>query len=272
VRRVDPRFRVPVIVGALALFAIGFTVGFVIGDSDDEPLAAPSPSPPAETTTATSTPVVETPTADDAPAITSQGSVLREGDRPVVAAASNVPCASLIEPGLLGECGEVTVAGQRVVWVMQQATTATGTPAFSVRIFSFVPTAGGWVEWLQASDPTGERWSDVNVVETDLTGDGVAELLVGFRDVAETQTLEYDIVGYGQDNVPEVLAHPDPAAKGSVVVSGGAILEYSALYPANEPVCCPSSYRLQTIGFEDAFFRVEETDTVLPTAVPLSQL
>lgn len=268
----NSRLRAAVIVGAVVLFALGFTVGFLIGGDDDEPVAAPSPSPSPAITTSTSTIVVETPSPDDAPAITSQGSVLREGDRPVVAVASNVPCATLIEPGVLGECGEVTVAGQRIVWVVQQATTATGSPAFTVRIFSFVPTAGGWVEWLQASDTSGERWSDVNVLETDLTGDGVAELLVGFRDVGERQTLEYDIVGYGQDNLPAVLAHPDPATRGSVVVSAGAILEYSALYPADEPVCCPSSYRLQTIGFEEDFFRVVASDTVLPTAVPLTQL
>ena len=80
---------------------------------------------------------------------------------------------------MLGECGEVLVGGQRVVWVVQQSATATGTPAFGVRT-TFVPDAGGWVEWLQASDPTGERWSDVNVLAADLTGDVADELLVGF--------------------------------------------------------------------------------------------
>ena len=260
------------IVGAVVLFALGFTAGLLIGGGGDDPVAVPSPSPSPPTTTSTTTTVIATPPPGDEPAITPEGRVLREGDRPVVAVASNVPCATLIEPGVLGECGEVTVAGQRVVWLVQRSTTPTGTPAFGARIFTFVADAGGWVEWLQAGDPTGERWSDVNVLESDLTGDGVAELLVGFRGVGEDRTLEYDIVGYGEDGVPDVLAHPDPAPMGSVVVSAGAILEYSALYPANEPVCCPSSYRLRTIAFEDGFFRVQAAETVLPTAVPLSQI
>ncbi len=261
------------IVGAVVLFGLGFLVGFLIGGTgDDEPLAAPSPEPSPVASPSNGTTVISTPSPEDAPAISIQDRVLREGDRPVVAVASNVPCGSLIEPGVLGECGEVSVAAQRVVWVVQQAATATGAPAFTTRIFTFVPDAGGWVEWLQASDPTGERWSDVNVLATDLTGDGVPELLAGFRGVGETQTLEYDIVGYAQDAVPEVLAHPDPATRGSVVVSAGSILEYSAQYPGGEPVCCPPSYLLKTIAFEDAFFRVQASETVLPTTVPLSQI
>ena len=128
-----------------------------------------------------------------------------------MAVPSTVACQSLIEPGVFGECGEVSAGGQRVVWVVQQGTTATGTPAFGVGIFTFVPDTSGWVEWLLAADPTGERWSDVNVVGADLTGDGVDELLVGFRGVGDALGLEYDIVGYGQDAVPEVLAHPDAA-------------------------------------------------------------
>ena len=266
----DPRLRPYVIVGAIALAVLGFAVGFLVGSAEDEPLAAPAPSPTASPSP-TGT-VVETPPPEQAPAIGTQGRVLREGDRPVFAVPSTVACQSLIEPGVLGECGEVLVGGQRVVWVVQQSATATGTPAFGVRIFTFVPDAGGWVEWLQASDPTGERWSDVNVLAADLTGDGVDELLVGFRGVGDLLRLDYDIVGYGQDAVPEVLAHPDPSDRGSVVISGGAILEYSAQYPGGEPACCPPSFLLQTIVFEDGFFRVLGAETVVPTAVPPSQL
>jgi hypothetical protein len=128
--------------------------------------------------------------------------------------------------------------------------------------------AGGWVEWLQAADPTGERWSDANV----LASDGVPELLVGFRAIGEARTLEYDIVGYSQVNLPEVLAHPDAAARGSVVVSAGTITEYSAQYPNGEPVCCPASFLRRTISFEEGFFRVSSSETVLMASVPISQI
>ena len=216
--------------------------------------------------------MVVTPSPGEAPAISSQGQVLQEGDRAVTAAPANATCAALVTAGTLGDCGEVVVAGQRVVWVVEQATTPTGAPAFTARISTFVPEEGGWVQWLEASDPAGERWSDVNVLAADLTSDGVPELLVGFRSVGEAQTLEYDIVGYSEAAVPEVLAHPDAAPKGSVIVSAGTIQEYSAQYPNDEPVCCPPNYLRRTIAFEDSFFRVVGSETVVVTAVPPSQL
>lgn len=265
-----------VVVGGIALFALGLLVGFLIGRSgDDDVVTEPSPSPSATTSpgpTVTTSPDVVTPSPGQEPAITTEGQVLLEGDRPVVAVAATAPCESLVSPGLLGECGEVPVSGTRVVWVVQRDTTADGSSAFTARVFTFVPDAGGWVEWLQASDPAGERWSDVNVLPADLTGDGVPELLVGFREVDERLTLEYDIVGYDQNGIPQVLAHPNDAARGSVVVAGGQILEYAAQYPNDEPACCPPSFLRRTIAFEQGFFRVIATETVLPNAVPASQV
>jgi hypothetical protein len=265
-----------VVAGGIALFALGLLVGFLIGRSGgDDVRMVPSPQPSVtispEPTVTTSPPVV-TPSPGQEPAITAEGQVLREGDRPVVPVAATAPCQSLVAPGLLGECGEVPVAGTRVVWVVQRDTTADGSSAFAARVFTFVPDAGGWVEWLQASDPAGERWSDVNVLPADLTGDGVPELLFGFREVDDRLTLEYDIVGYGQDNLPQVLAHPNDAARGSVVVAGGEILEYAAQYPNDEPACCPPEFLRRTIAFEQGFFRVIATETVLPNVVPASQL
>lgn len=259
-------------VGAVFLFGVGLLAGFLLGRSgNDEELAAPSAVPP-QTTTVTEPTVLVTPSPGEAPAISSEGQVLQEGDRAVTPAPSNAPCAALVTAGTLGDCGEVVVGGQRVVWVVERATTPTGAAAFAVRISTFVPDEGGWVQWLEASDPAGERWSGVNVLAADLTSDGVQELLVGFRSVGEAQTLEYDIVGYPENAVPEVLAHPDPAAKGSVIVSAGTIQEYAAQYPNDEPVCCPPSYLRRTIAFEDSFFRVVGSETVVVTAVPPSQL
>jgi hypothetical protein len=178
----------------------------------------------------------------------------------------------LITPGAIGECGEVRVAGTRVLWVLERTSTPAGGTATLLRVITYVPEAGGWVEWLQAADPTGETWADVNVLTTDLTGDGVDELVVGFRRTDEAETLDVDIVGYGQDNLPVVLAHPEPAPRGVVVLTGGALHEYVAQYPNAEPPCCPTSYLRQTVAFADGFFRVTETVTVSPNVVPTSQL
>jgi hypothetical protein len=266
-----------VIVGGVALFALGLLVGFLIGRSgrDDAPatVASPSSSPSAAVTpTSAGSPAVVTPEPGQQPAITNEGQVLLEGDRPVVTGSAASTCQSLVTPGTIGECGEVPVAGGRVIWMVERSPTTTGATALRARVLTFVPDAGGWVEWLQAADATGERWTDVNVVASDLTGDGVAELLVGFRGVGDLQSLEYDIVGYGEAGLPEVLAHPEPPSRGAVVVSSGQVQEYGGQYPNGEPACCPPLYARRTIAYEEGFFRVIASETVAPTAVPASQL
>lgn len=263
-----------VVIGAALVFAAGFVVGLIVGRAgggDDAVAVAVTASPSVTIAPSPSTVVIATPAPNEQPAIPTQGAVLREGSRPLVPAAANAPCQALVTPGAVGECGEVTVSGNRVVWVVERTTT-NGITATLARMLSFVSDENGWVEWLQAADPSGEQWSDVNVVPSDLTGDGVPELLVGFRSVGDAQTLEYDIVGYSEAAVPEVLAHPEPAPKGSVIVSAGTVQEYAAQYPNDEPVCCPPTYLRRTIAFEDSFFRVLGSETVVTTAVPPSQL
>ena len=267
-----------VIVGGVMVFVVGVFVGFVLGRAGRREVgvaALPSPSASPSSVALPSvvgSPAVVTPAQGQEPAITNQGQVLLEGDRPVIPAPTSAPCQSLVSAGSIGECGEVSVAEGRVIWVVERSTTTTGATALRARVFTFVPDAGGWVEWLATSDPAGERWSDVNVLAADLTGDGVSELLVGFRGIEETQTLEYDIVGYGQDGLPAVLAHPESPARGVVVVSGDQVQEFGAQYPNGEPACCPPSYLRRTIAYEDGFFRVLASDTVTPNVVPPSQL
>lgn len=63
----------------------------------------------------------------------------------MITAPSNAACVALVAAGTIGDCGEVTVAGQRVVWVIEQWTAQTGATAFSVGIHTYVPDEGGWV-------------------------------------------------------------------------------------------------------------------------------
>ena len=263
-----------VVIGAALVFAAGFVVGLIVGRAgggDDVVAVAVTASPSVTIAPSPSTVVIATPAPNEQPAIPTQGAVLREGSRPLVPAAANAPCQALVTPGAVGECGEVTVSGNRVVWVVERTTT-NGITATLARMLSFVSDENGWVEWLQASDPSGEQWSDVNVVPSDLTGDGVRELLVGFRGTDEAVSLDLDIIGFGQDNLPVVLAHPATAAHGSVVITGAEMQEYVAQYPGGEPACCPPTYQRQTIAFVDGFFRITETQDVAPNAVPASQL
>jgi hypothetical protein len=272
-----------VIVGGLLVFVVGVFVGFLLGRAGTREGAVAASSSPVPSTSGVATPsvaapgaagspAVVTPAPGQEPAITNQGQVLIEGERPVVPAPATTPCQGLVSAGTLGECGEVLVAGGRVLWVVERSTITTGATALRARVFTHVPDAGGWVEWLQAADPAGERWTDVNVLAADLTGDGVSELLVGFRGIGDGQALEYDIVGYGQDGLPVVLAHPETPARGAVVVSAGQVQEYGAQYPNGEPACCPSAYLLRMIAYDAGFFRVVSSETVAPNVVPTSML
>ncbi len=260
--------------GGIAVFGFGLLLGFVLGRAGREETvrtAPPSPST-SPTTAATTPPPVVTPTPGEAPAISNAGAILQAGDRPLTALAATSACQALVTAGSIGECGEVLVAGNRVVWVIERTPTTGGATAFTTRVLTFVPDAGGWVEWLRAEDETGSLWIDVNVLPSDLTGDGVAELLFGFREAGDAEVLQLDIVSYGEDNLPSVRAHPDPASKGSVLVAGGTIQKYDAQYPNGEPVCCPGQYLRSTIAFRDGFFRVIDSERTPPNAVPASQL
>lgn len=266
-----------VVIGAIALFGAGFLVGLAVGRSggSDAATIVAETSPSARATQAPTTappPPVSTPTPEDRPAIPTQDAILREGSRPSTPAAANAPCQALVTAGAVGECGEVTVGPNRIVWVIERTSTPSGATATLTRMLSFVPEESGWVEWLQAADPTGEEWSDVNVIPSDLSGDGVPELLVGFRHTDEALSLDLDIVGYGQDNLPVVLAHPETAPHGSIVVTGGSLQGYVAQYPGGEAPCCPSVYLRRTIAYEDGFFRITGAETVSPNLVPASQL
>jgi len=141
------------LVGAAVVFGVGLLVGFLVGRSaNEEEVAAPAPANPTTTTTQPGVPT--TPPPSDALAISTEGQVLKS-DRSVMAAPSNVACTGLLAPGTIGDCGEVVVAGQRVVWVVEQATTPTGAPAFSVRILTFVPDPrlGGSSGWRPPTRP-----------------------------------------------------------------------------------------------------------------------
>jgi hypothetical protein len=273
----DPRARDALI--ATAIFTAGLLAGFWWGRSGREepaPVAAASPSSvavsPSGALVSTPPPQVVTPSPGLAPAIGTGGAVLAEGDRAVVSVAASAPCTALITAGLLGECGEVPVAGNRVVWVVESSPTTTAARSRTVRLFTYVPDETGWVEWLGASDPGGERWIDVNVLEQDLTGDGVAELLFGYRGPGDEAMLDVDIVSYTDVGLPRVVAHPGTAGRGSVTLGGGTLGLYAAQYPGDEPACCPPAYVRSTIAFEQGSFRITATEDVLPNAVPASQL
>ncbi len=270
-----PRDRTILSIAAAVVFVAGGLVGFVIGRGGEAGthasptvVASRASTPPL----VTSPPPVVTPEAGLPPAIEPGGQILREGSRPVVKQPADATCNSLISAGFLGKCGEVTVADGRVIWVVQTEPGTLGTTSFTARVFTFVPESSGWVEWLEASDGGGGKWTDVGVVSADLTGDGVPELVFGFRSSDEKETLDLDVVSYTEAGLPQVIAHPEAAALGSMVISGGNLDEYAAQFPNGEQVCCPAFYLRKTIAFEQGFLRVVASADVPPNQVPVSQV
>lgn len=257
---------------AVAMFALGALVGYAIGRSGRVEVAAPaSPVPSPSAAVSTLPPAVATPSPGQLPAIGTDGRILADGSRAVVAVAPNAQCIALITAGTLGECGEVPVAGNRVVWVIESSPTTTATRAFTVRVFTFVPDESGWVEWLRAEDAAGERWTDVKVVGRDLTGDGVPELVVAFHGQGDTEPLSADVVSYTEVGVPQVVSHLPDADHGSLVFATAGFDLYAGRYPANEPACCPPVFSRQSVAYLDGFFRITGTEDVVPNAVPPSQ-
>ena len=275
----DARRTLLILAVAVSVFAAGALTGYAVGRSGREEVVVTAPASPSPTAAPSPTPVVSTlppavatPSPGGAPAIGTDGRELAEAARDVVAAPANAACSSLVTAGVLGECGEVPVASNRVVWVVESRPTANPTRAFTVRIFTYVTEESGWVEWLRAEDPNGERWQEVNVVARDLTLDGVPELVVGFRGQGDARTLSVDVVSYSDVGIPQVVAHPDEADRGSLVFAGQGFDLYAGRYPAGEPVCCPPVFSRQVVGYVDGFFRVTRSEDVIPSLVPASQL
>lgn len=273
--RPETRTSLLIAFAAVAVFSAGALTGYALGRSGEDEVASASPSPivVASPTAVVSPfpPEVATPSPGQAPAIGTEGRVLAEGTREVVSAPPNAPCSALVTPGVLGECGEVPVAGNRVVWVSESSPTTTAARAFTVRVFTFVLDESGWVEWLRAEDAGGERWAEVNVVGRDLTGDGVAELVVAFHEQGEAEALSVDVVSYSEVGIPQVVAHPADADHGVVVFATSGFDLYAARYPADEPVCCPTVFSRQSVAYVDGFFRITGSEDVPANAIPSSQ-
>lgn len=274
----DPSLRRLLFAGTVVLSVlIGFMAGVWFERNQSEPdgstVGAPTSSPTGSVTIPVGSQTTQAGPVPTfvGPPITADGAILRVGDQPVVPAAETAPCQALFTPGRLGTCGYVDMAGGRVAWVVEHVPGTFG-DAFTVRILTFVPASGGWVERLAATDPQGEAWTGANVVAADLTGDGLAEVMAGFRFRNAARTLGYDVVLYPAGDVPRVAAHRGGLDQGSVALGAGSLEEYAGLYPGGEPPCCPPSYRHDTIRYTEGLFRVV-AETEVPTGqVPPSQL
>jgi hypothetical protein len=203
-------------------------------------------------------------------AITAKGRILRPGPHPVVAGGEFGGCEKLIRPGYSGDCGVAAMAGGRTIWVSEaKPVVGSAGAANFAYVYTYSPDLGGWVEQLRASDPQARLWSSIDVAAVDLTGDGKPELVFAFHFLGSGSDLGLDIV-INADGVPVVVAHPDDAVQGSVVLSDGRITQYLARFPGGAPNCCPPFFLRRTIEYLDGAFRVTAVAKVEPDQVAVS--
>jgi hypothetical protein len=128
--------------------------------------------------------------------------------------------------------------------------------ALQIRNQSEAVPDGGWTVALELQRRAGAPRSFANVAvrSADVTGDGLPELLVGYRSAGTGQFESYDVVTVPPGGAPVVAAHRQGLHKGSVVVSGTDLVDYSA--DERSPECCPESATRTTIDGREGAFEV----------------
>jgi hypothetical protein len=241
-----------VISGAVIALAVA-----ACGGSDDNKKSSP-------TTTAASAPTTTAGTSTGlqvGDGVTSKGTQLQAPSNPDTRQIDpEQACRTFVEtPG--GQCEIVMMAGGNALWTVA-AVEATGTGEQTwrvrIRVRSKTMPDGGWDVALALPDDS--VFANVAVRAADVTGDGRPELLVGYRSGGTGQFEAYDVVTYEQGKQLEVAAHRQGLHKGSVVVEGTTIVDYSA--DEESPECCPTTARRTAIAFSGGEFRVTELSEV----------
>ena len=229
--------------------------------------APPTTAPP--TTTTTRPPPTTTTAAPQGRIVTAKDAVLVPPSSPTTQHLDDAaPCSQLSSgKGWSATCGKVNARGGTVIWLVEEKALAKGATARRAAVWRATGAAGTWQELLQAKDDDGSEYSSVNEKTGDTDGDGIPELLFGFRRQGTGQILAVDIV----DGNAKVLLH-DTAAKGAARVPAGELDTWSAVYPNNEPTCCPPAYEHDTIKLTGGVWRVVSSETVPPASVPPSQV
>lgn len=119
----------------------------------------------------------------------------------------------------------------------------------------------GWRAVRREEGPQ-DTWSSVAAKRL---GDA---LVVGYRYAGTGQVLDYEVVVAG----PRVAARRDGLQRGSVRIRAGAITEYAADYPNDEPTCCPPRYTRSELIRDGSRYRLVRRGFVEPDDVPPSEL
>jgi hypothetical protein len=240
------RTRIVVLVATLAAIAT-FTAIAVSRDEARE--GRPARSRAATTTTTTSTTPAPAPGTSSTTAppnatpVDGGGAVLAAPPAPVPKSSQppQADCRALGDAGwTVHGCGQVAMAGGERVWLTERtAVPGSATEAWRAYVLHWSANDRAWIVDLRFEDDVAAQVFDVNVLASDLTGDGKAELVFGFRYTGTGSVLGYDVVGDGPDGRVAIRVHRE-LSHGAALVTGGRIVDYGAQYPNGEPNCCPA--------------------------------
>src|ERR1700712_1532707 len=161
------------------------------------------------------------------------------------------PCGQLNSSGwTVTQCQSFTIGGGHQAYLVERhGSGATATWHAFVMHFSF--GNGTWLVDLRKVSTTPGELQNVHVESTDLTADGVPDLVVGERFSGSGNILDYDIVtGLGSN--PHVAAHRSLSHGGIRVFPGQLIDDYQAEYPNGEPDCCPDFIQQTVVLWDSA--------------------
>lgn len=181
------------------------------------PSPSPSPVPPANPAISAANPVLRVgPASDDAASTTFGGN----GSGTCHADAMNWHHTGWTQDN----CDIFFGSGQDQSYAWVTESKADGSKRVSIMTNS--DGAGYWKTKLYRIGGPGE-FTALTVKTGDLTGDGVPEVLVGFRSPGTQPLLSLDGVQRTTGHDPKVVVHRE-LTRGRAVVSGGTLTDYSA--------------------------------------------
>ena len=257
--------------GTAAMVLLGVGVGIVVADDDaDDANAAPASSTTTSTTTTTTiaspTTVAVIPTTPTAPPpdgtpIGATGALLSAPPPPLTQSSEppDANCHALGDAGwIVKACGTASMSGGARVWLVEHKPVPnSATEAWRAFVLHWSQGKGVWLVDLEYEDDAASQVFDINVLPSDLTGDGKPELVFGFHFTGSGSILGYDVVTATSGNNPSVSVHRE-LSHGAALVAAGLITDYDAKYPNNEPNCCPAYTQKSTVSHHNGTWYLAE--------------
>ncbi len=219
--------------------------------------AVPATTAPATTTPATSPPATTAPSG--LTALPTNTNLQPAAGLSFTVSPGGDFCTEFIPPGWVTEYCESFVALANFYAVVQREA---GDGHY--RVVVMVPTGSGndYVEEYEAQEPGAGTWSAVTVVHgsfhfgTGPFGGDAEGLWVGYRYAGTGGYLDLDVLEWFEDGSARRGALKE-LAKGAVDVRPGGAAVVSAVYAADDPTCCPSSFLRREMSWSSNRWRID---------------